>query len=148
MKCGFWLGTGFISFDNSHDELQSHGTVPLTAFTNNALAGHLRIPLGPTRPILLPGPTNLLGWLGSWLKLNPAELETRTVLSICSPLHSVSNWSPAPDLFLNWPRAQSCLKAGTQLLLQSSLWTPSELLLIYSRGCHSTAVQSSALTLT
>jgi hypothetical protein len=41
-------------------------TVSATAFTNNALAGHLRVPLGPTRQTLLPGTTKLLDWL-DWL---------------------------------------------------------------------------------
>jgi hypothetical protein len=93
IRRGFWLEPGLIRYDYSRDGLQSHCTVSVTALTNNALAGHLRLPMGPTRPTVLPGPTRLLGWLG-WLgSWTPTELETRTALSICSPLRSISNWS-------------------------------------------------------
>jgi hypothetical protein len=51
------IGTVFIRRSYRQDGLQSHGTVYLKAFTNNALAGHLRVPPGPSRPTLLPGPT-------------------------------------------------------------------------------------------
>jgi hypothetical protein len=88
-----------IRLDDSHDKLQSHRAVSLTACTNNALAADLRFPLRPTGRTLLPGPTRTA---------RLARLQALELGSICSisklDLNRLrTGTSPEP----NWPRAQS-----------------------------------------
>jgi hypothetical protein len=98
-KRGFWLVPGFIRYDYSHEGLQSHETVSLTAFNKNALASHSRAPLGPTRPTILPGQTRLLGWLGwlgSWTTTKPSWAWNSDCLAdlLFSALYLKLIWSP------------------------------------------------------
>jgi hypothetical protein len=88
------------------------------------------IPLGPTGPSPLPGPTKRLGWLGSWTPTGTAfselelDLPSNCVLNSWTAHSTLELLSQLLNCFLNSWTAHSTLELLTQLLNCSlNSWT-------------------------